>query len=144
LWPTHTKFSNTTAHVRVREYGVTCTVPLYKSKLLHQKGYGARARDSVNFRKFSSCIVRVRRACAGWTVYPPMSFIPPNKVPHTKVQYSPSIGEPKLRNLLSHNGKVRGMVDSSCSCFFLQKCCRVIDASISYGILTLPPILIGR
>ena len=32
---------------------------------------GARARDSVNFRNFSPCIARARRARAGLTVYPP-------------------------------------------------------------------------
>jgi hypothetical protein len=32
---------------------------------------GAAARDSVNFRKFSPCIARARRARAGLTVYPP-------------------------------------------------------------------------
>ena len=30
-----------------------------------------RARVSVNFRKFSPCIARARRARAGLTVYPP-------------------------------------------------------------------------
>ena len=49
-----------------------------------------------------------------------MSFIRPNKVPHTKVQYLPSIGDPKLQNLLSHNGTVPGMVDGCCSCFFAK------------------------
>jgi hypothetical protein len=121
LWPTtcstHTKFSNTTSHVRVREYGLTCTVPLYKSKLLHQQGYGARARDFVNFGK---CIARARRACAGWTVYHPMSVIPPNNSTYKSVQYLPSIGDPKLQNLLSHNGTVPGMVDGCCSCFFAK------------------------
>jgi hypothetical protein len=32
---------------------------------------GATARVSVNFRKFSPCIARARRAHAGLTVYPP-------------------------------------------------------------------------
>ena len=32
---------------------------------------GAAARVSVNFRKFSPCIARARRARAGLTVYPP-------------------------------------------------------------------------
>jgi hypothetical protein len=31
----------------------------------------ARARVSVNFRKFSPCIARTRRARVGLTVYPP-------------------------------------------------------------------------
>jgi hypothetical protein len=35
-----------------------------------------------------------------------ISFIRPNKLPHTKVQYLPSIREAKSRNLLSHNGTV--------------------------------------
>jgi hypothetical protein len=37
-----------------------------------------------------------------------MSFIPLNKLPHTKVQYLPSrsIREAKSRNLLSHSGTV--------------------------------------
>jgi hypothetical protein len=35
-----------------------------------------------------------------------MSFIPLNKVPHTKVQYLPSIREAKSHNLLFHNGTV--------------------------------------
>jgi hypothetical protein len=32
---------------------------------------GAPARVSVNFRKFSPCMARARRARAGSTVYPP-------------------------------------------------------------------------
>ena len=36
-----------------------------------------------------------------------MSFIRLNKLPHTKVQYLPSIREAKSRNLLSHNGTVQ-------------------------------------
>jgi hypothetical protein len=39
-----------------------------------------------------------------------MSFITStstlNKLPHTKVQYLPSIRDPKSHNLLSHNGTV--------------------------------------
>jgi hypothetical protein len=36
------------------------------------KGYGERARDSVNFRKFSPCMARARRVRAGLTALPPM------------------------------------------------------------------------
>ena len=38
---------------------------------------GARARVSVNFRKFSPCIARARRARAGLTVYPPSRTLEP-------------------------------------------------------------------
>ena len=38
---------------------------------------GAVARDSVNFRKFSPCIARARRAHAGLTVYPPSRTFEP-------------------------------------------------------------------
>ena len=34
------------------------------------RAHGAAARVSVNFRKFSPCIARARRARAGLTVYP--------------------------------------------------------------------------
>jgi hypothetical protein len=68
LWPTrtHTKFSNTTAVLHTLEYlskrgihtkfstrvrsDLYCTI--VKEQIISQKGYGARARDSVNFRKF--------------------------------------------------------------------------------------------
>ena len=35
-----------------------------------------------------------------------MSFIRPNKIPHTKVQYLPNIIEAKYPNLLIYNGTV--------------------------------------
>ena len=38
---------------------------------------GAAARVSVNFRKFSPCIARARRARAGLTVYPPSRTLEP-------------------------------------------------------------------
>jgi hypothetical protein len=38
---------------------------------------GGRARDSVNFRKFSPCIARARRARAGLTVNPPSRTLEP-------------------------------------------------------------------
>jgi hypothetical protein len=38
---------------------------------------GTRARVSVNFRNFSPCIARARRARAGLTVYPPSRTLEP-------------------------------------------------------------------
>ena len=38
---------------------------------------GVSARDSVNFRNFSPCIARARRARAGLTVYPPSRTLEP-------------------------------------------------------------------
>ena len=40
-------------------------------KISAWRARGARARVSVNFRKFSPCMARARRARAGLTVYPP-------------------------------------------------------------------------
>jgi hypothetical protein len=47
-----------------------CTI--VREQIIASKGYGERVRDSVNFRKFSPCIARARRARAGLTVYSPM------------------------------------------------------------------------
>jgi hypothetical protein len=74
LWLTHTIVLNlvtllhTLEYGPIREYGLTCNVPLYKSKLLHQMGYGARALDSVNFRKFR---VRGLDSLPSNELYPP-------------------------------------------------------------------------
>ena len=42
-----------------------------RQEITAQRPCGAHARDSVNFRNFSPCIARARRARAGLTVYPP-------------------------------------------------------------------------
>jgi hypothetical protein len=44
-----------------------------------------------------------------------MSFIRLNKLPHTKVQYLPSIREAKSRNFLLHNGTVSASAPSRCT-----------------------------
>ena len=46
------------------------TVAMTGRKSMHS-ARGARARVSVNFRKFSPCIARSRRARSNLTVYPP-------------------------------------------------------------------------
>ena len=43
-----------------------------QNQIIASKGYDARARDSINFRKFSPCIARARRERAGLTALPPM------------------------------------------------------------------------
>ena len=40
-------------------------------KISAWRAQGARARVSVNFRKFSPCVARARRALAGLTLYSP-------------------------------------------------------------------------
>ena len=52
------------------------TVPMTGRKLMHG-ARGARARVSVNFRKFSPCMAPARRARAGLTVYPPSRTLEP-------------------------------------------------------------------
>ena len=47
-----------------------CTVPMTGRESMHS-ARGARARVSVNFRKFSPCMAPARRAHVGLTVYPP-------------------------------------------------------------------------
>ena len=42
-----------------------------RGKINAWRARGALARVSVNFRKFSPCMARTRRARAGLTVYPP-------------------------------------------------------------------------
>ena len=50
------------------------TVLLAMIKSMHG-ARAVRARLSVNFRKFSPCIARARRARAGLTVYPPSRML---------------------------------------------------------------------
>jgi hypothetical protein len=57
------------------EMCVYCTYD--RQKINAWRARGGRARVSVNFRKFSSCIARARRACAGLTVYPPSRTLEP-------------------------------------------------------------------
>ena len=55
-----------------------CTVLYYWPRGNQYMARSARARDSVNFRKFSPCIARARRAHPGWTVYPPSRTLDPS------------------------------------------------------------------
>ena len=59
-------------------------------KISAWRARGARARVSVNFRKFSPCMARAWRARAGLTVYPPSRprFIYQKKAEVSKRQYS--------------------------------------------------------
>ena len=50
---------------------------LGSEKINTWRARGAAARVSVNFRKFSPCIARARRARAGLTVYPPSRTLEP-------------------------------------------------------------------
>ena len=86
---------------------------IVREQIIASKGYGERARDFVNFRKFSPCIARARRACVGLTVYPPMrdfgslilgkyrTFVCGSLFREIKL-----IRDPKSHNLLSNNGTV--------------------------------------
>ena len=47
-----------------------CTI--VQNQIIAAKGYGASARVSVNFRKFSPWMARARRLRAGLTALPPM------------------------------------------------------------------------
>jgi hypothetical protein len=68
----------------------------------------ARARVSVNFRKFSLCIAPARRARAGLTVYPPSRarFICPNQAEVSKRQYSSKANSSNVRDFLPVIGTV--------------------------------------
>ena len=52
------------------------TVPMTGRKSMHG-ARGGRVRVSVNFRKFSRCMARARRALAGLTVYRPSRTLEP-------------------------------------------------------------------
>jgi hypothetical protein len=68
-----------------------------------------RARVSVNFRKFSPCIARARRAHAGLTVYPPSRprFIAIAQAEVSKRQYSSKAKSSNIRNFVLPRGTVQ-------------------------------------
>ena len=49
----------------------TCYCILGREEITAGLARGPRARNSINFRKFSPCIARARRTRAGLTVHPP-------------------------------------------------------------------------
>ena len=57
------------------EHYLYCTYD--RQKINAWRARGALARVSVNFRKFSFCMARARRAHAGLTVYPPSRTFEP-------------------------------------------------------------------
>ena len=68
---------------------------------------GAVARVSVNFRKFSPCIARARRARAGLTVYPPSRTLEPLRLQLSIAQGDKSSENDHIAHLCVCNKKPR-------------------------------------
>ena len=78
---------------------------LGNEKINAWRPHGNRARVSVNFRKFSPCIARARRARAGLTVYPPSRTFP-NQAEVSKVDYSSKANSSNVRDSLTAKNAV--------------------------------------
>jgi hypothetical protein len=83
----------------------------------------ARAQVSVNFRKFSPCIARARRARAGLTVYPLSRprFIVRLRAEVSKWFYSPKAKGSNVRYFLAAKNTVWSVVPAASSPLFYSK-----------------------